>query len=139
MSASRILSIRKSDTIDSADIMFPIMFIGEQYGYSLSSIFRKLNNSQEVHVGIYPDIFPHTIQEYFWIKKGVPGKEPWAALGQLNDNTYFLFTAFMIRDTGTFVGNGQMNLWMSVRYSDLVQSPMDPLMYNEYISNTTNR
>jgi hypothetical protein len=139
MSDSRILSIRKSDSVDDADIMFPLVFFGEKHGYSLQDIFRPIHSAPEVHLGTYPDTFPYTIQEYYWIKPGVPGVSPWIALGTLQGELYFLYTAFMRTTSNTFINNGHMDLWVSSRYSDIIQFAMDPALYTDYISNTTNR
>jgi hypothetical protein len=139
MSDSRILTIRKSDSIDDADIMFPLVFFGEAHGYPLSSILRTIQTAPQVHLGTYPDSFPHTIQEYYWIRPGEPGKMPWIALGVLQGDIYFLYSAFMNIPLNTFVNNGHMDLWVSPRYSDIIQYAMDAAFYNDYISNTSNR
>lgn len=139
MSDSRILTIRKSDSIDDADIMFPLVFLGDVHGYPLDRILRKIHTAPEVHLGTYPDIFPHTIQEYFWIRAGEAGKSPWIAMGILQGDIYFLYSAFMNIPSNTFVNNGHMDLWVSTRYSDLIQYAMDSAFYTDYISNTTNR
>jgi len=139
MSDSRILSIRKSDSIDDADIMFPLVFFGEKYGYSLEHIFRPIHSGPEVNLGTYPDTFPHTIQEYYWIKAGEAGVSPWIALGKLQGDLYFLYTAYMVTPSNTFVNNGHMDLWVSSRYTDIIQFAMDTAFYKDYISNTSNR
>jgi hypothetical protein len=139
MSDSRILTIRKSDSVDDADIMFPLVFFGEKYGYSLNTIFRPIHSAPEVNLGTYPHTFPHTIQEYYWIKVGSPGINPWVALGRLEGDLYFLYTAYMVTPSNTLVNNGHMDLWISSRYSDLIQFAMDNEFYKDYISNTSNR
>jgi hypothetical protein len=136
MASSRIITLRKAEKINKSDIYFPLFFIGENYGYSVSSILRKINNSSGIHIGTYPDIFPYTITEYFWIKAGEAGKEPWIALGKLKGDIYFLYTASMILPSKTFINNGYMNLWISLNYSDLIEYVMDTSLYNEYILNT---
>lgn len=138
MSDSRITTVRKSDTINKSDIMFPIMFLGDRHGYPLESILRKIPSSPDIHIGVYPNIFPYTILEYLWIRPGIPGSKPWVAIGKLADNVYFLFTAFMTKQSDTFVNNGHMDLWISTRYSDLIQFGMDSTLYGEYISDTVN-
>jgi len=139
MSDSRILTIRKSDNVDDADIMQPLMFLGEKFGYSLQSILRPIHSAPEINLGTYPDIFPHTIQEYYWVKAGDSGETPWIALGKLKGDIYFLYMAFMSTPSNTFINNGHMDLWVSYRYSDIVNYAMDPAFYKEYISNTSNR
>jgi len=139
MSDSRILIIRKSDNINKDNIMLPLMFFGDKHGYSLESILRPIYPSFEIHMGEYPDTFPHTIEEYFWIKAGQPGISPWIALGKLKGDIYFLYTAFMNISSNTFINNGHMDLWVSYRFSDIINFAMDASFYNDYISNTTNR
>jgi hypothetical protein len=139
MSDSRILTIRKSDSVDDADIIFPLVFFGESNGYPLDRILRKIHSAPEVFLGVYPDTFPHTIKEYYWIRPGEPGQRPWIALGKLQGNIYFLYSAFMKIPSKTFVNNGHMDLWVSSRYSDLIQYAMDAAFYQDYISNTSNR
>jgi hypothetical protein len=139
MSDSRILTIRKSDSAEDADIIQPLMFFGEKFGYSLQSILRPIYSAPQVDLGTYPDTFPYTIQEYYWIKAGDPGLTPWLALGKLKGDIYFLYMAFMTKSSNTFINNGHMDLWVSYRYSDIVNYAMDQALYNEYISNTTNR
>ena len=139
MSDSRILSIRKSDNIDDTDIMFPLVFFGEKNGYSLQDIFRPIHSGPEINLGTYPNTFPYTIEEYYWIKTGVPGVSPWIALGRLQGDLYFLYTAYMVIPSNTFIKNGHMDLWVSSRYSDIIQFAMDSAFYTDYISNTSNR
>jgi len=139
MSDSRILTIRKSDNINKDNIMLPLMFFGDKHGYSLESILRPIHSSLEIYMGTYPDTFPHTIQEYFWIKTGEPGISPWIALGKLKGDIYFLYTAFMTISSNSFINNGHMDLWVSYRYSDIINFAMDTAFYNNYISNTSNR
>lgn len=136
MSNSRILTIRKSDSVLTEQIMLPLLFIGPQFGYSAQSILRHIHGAPDVHIGEEPNTFPHTIQEYLWIQQGEPGKEPWVALGILDNGAYFLFTAYMSVPTNTFLNNGHMNLWTSTRFSDLVQFGMDSSIYNLYIEKT---
>jgi hypothetical protein len=136
MASSRITTLRKAEKIIKSDISFPFFFIGDNHGYSVSSILRKINNSNDLHIGIYPNIFPYTITEYFWIKAGESGKEPWIALGKLKGDIYFLYIASTILPTKTFINNGHMNLWISLNYSDLIQYVMDASIYNQYISST---
>ena len=135
MSNSRITTIRKSATVNPEKIMLPLVFVNKQFGYSVDSIFRKIDSTPEVHLGT-DFTFPHTIKEYFWIKEG-GGKESWIALGLLNNGIYFLYTAYMILPTGTFINNGHMNLWASTRFSDLIQFAMDEPVYSLYLSETS--
>lgn len=125
--ASRDLRIRRSN-INKKDIQFPFLFLRSELGYSVESILRT--------PGVNIDTFPRNIKEYFWISSGLPGQKHWIALGQLENGTYFLYTAYMIMLSKTFVNNGHMNLWISVRFSDLIQFAMDSSIYSLYINST---
>lgn len=134
MSDSRIATIRKSVNIDPSQILFPFVFLSEQFGYSQDSILRYIYASPDIHLA--PNEFPNEIKEYFWIKEGVPGKEPWFAVGSLNDGKYFLYKAYMNLPTNTFINNGHMDLWVSLRFNDLIQYAIDHVAYSEYIKDT---
>ena len=136
MSDSRIVTIRKSANINPELLTLPFVFINKQFGYSVDSILRPLHS--DIHIGNPNYTFPNTIQEYFLTVEGVPGKEPWIALGVLTGGIYFLYTAFMTHSLGTFVNNGHMNLWVSTRFSDIVHYAMDKMIYNTYMINTEN-
>ena len=137
MSDSRIVTIRKSATKEE-QIKFPFLFINPQFGYSVDTILKKIHTAPDLHLGKFPDTFPYTIQEYFWIKEGVQGKQPWIALGLLKGGIYFLYTAHMISPTNTFVKNGHMHLWVSTRFSDIIHFAMDFSTYSLYLSETSN-
>jgi len=126
-------SLRKA-IVNEKDIQLPLLFLRPQFGYTMDSILRKIESSPEIY--IEPTLFPFEIQEYFWIREGIPGESQWIALGKLNNDMYFLYTAYMTLPMNTFVNNGHMNLWISIRFSDLIQFAMDPSMYSLYISET---
>ena len=136
MSDSRIIEIRKSATIDTSIMRFPLLYVHKQFGYPVESILRRAGNMPKVHMGVYPDTFPNTIGEYYWVQKGVPGVSPWMALGVLTNGLYFYYTAFT-NSKSTFIKNGHMNLWVSMRYSDLIHYGMDQLSYTTYINETS--
>jgi hypothetical protein len=127
-------SLRKSSLIDEKAIQVPLLFLRPQFGYTMDSILRKIESSPEIY--IEPTLFPFEIKEYFWIHEGLPGQSQWIALGKLNNDMYFLYTAYMTLPLNTFVNNGHMNLWISIRFSDLIQFAMDSSMYSLYISET---
>ena len=136
MSDSRIVTIRKSENIDTKAIIFPLVFVKSQFGFSVESILRDIYSSPDVYLGKEPSTFPNTIQEYFWIHEGKSGEDPWIALGELKGNIYFLYTAYMILPSNTFVNNGHMNLWVSSRFSDIIQFAMDSSIYTLYINSS---
>ena len=126
-------SLRKA-SVNEKHIQLPLLFLRPQFGYTMDSILRKIESSPEIY--IEPTLFPFEIKEYFWIREGIPGQSQWIALGKLNNDMYFLYTAHMILPLNTFVNNGHMNLWISIRFSDLIQFAMDSSMYSLYISET---
>ena len=136
MTDSRIATIRKSANINQELVSFPLVFIGTQFGYPIDSILRPLHS--DIHIGPPDYTFPNTIQEYFLTVEGVPGKEPWIAVGVLTGGIYFLYTAYMTHSLGTFVNNGHMNLWVSTKFSDIVHYAMDKSIYDTYMINTEN-
>ena len=133
---SRIVTMRKSSNVDFTKITFPLLFTRPQFGYSVDSIIQYIHTNPDIHLGSEHNTFPDTIQEYYWIKEGEPGKTPWFALGMLEDKTYFLYKAYMIMPSKTFVNNGNMNLWVSLRYSDIIQFAMDSSTYKQYLEET---
>lgn len=132
MSDSRIVTIRKSANLDSSQISLPFSFINPAFGYSVETILRDIYLSPDCVLKQYA--FPYDIQEYYWIQNGEPGKKEWYALGSLkSDGFYFFYRAYTYN---TFDKSGHMDLWVSQRFSDLIQYAMDRLTYNIYITDT---
>ena len=129
-----------SIALDPRKMDMPFMFIHEQFGYSVESIYRKLVTQSAVDLGTFPDTFPNTISEYYWIQEGRPRESPWIALGKLNSGTYFYYLANCTDDEGYFFKNkkkcGMMHLWISHSYSDLINWSMSAQDYDAYISST---
>ena len=128
---SRVTTIIKT-LIPPDTTLLPFLFINPQFGYSINSILRDVHTTPVVF--LKPDVFPHTIKEYYWIQEGEPGKKSWYALGLLEDNIYFLYRAYT--NTG-FENGGHMDLWVSYSFSDLIQYAMDTSVYNTYIEQVT--
>jgi len=78
---------------------------------------------------INSSVFPYEIKEYYWIQEGEPGKNSWYALGLLENNIYFFYKAYTHT---SFDIDGHMDLWISYKFSDLIEYAMDTLTYNEY-------
>jgi hypothetical protein len=132
MSDLRIVTIRKSVSVDPSKILLPLLFINPALGYSVDSIIRYIHSSPDVVLKL--NLFPHRIKEYYWIQEGIPGQQPWFALGCLEENLYFFYKAFT---HSTFDKNGHMDLWVSHSFSDLIQYAMDKFTYNTYIQYTS--
>ena len=118
----------------------PFMYIHEQFSYPIQSIYRQLITQSPVDLGTFPDTFPNTISEYYWIQEGEPTVRPWAALGKLNSGLYFYYVASCESKDGNFFSlkkkTGIMHLWMTHSYSDLINWAMDISTYEAYISST---
>lgn len=125
---SRDITIYKTNP-DPSKISLPFIFINPHFGYSVNSILRDIPDSPDVF--LKPNIFPHNIKEYFWIHEGIPNKTAWYALGLIEEGLYFFYKAYTYT---MFDKNGQMDLWVSHRFSDLIQYPMDASTYNMYIT-----
>ena len=204
-----------SESMDLNAIEVPYMYIHEQFGYSVESIYRRFMTESDADLGTYPDTFPNNIQEHFWIQPGEPTVKPWISLGKLTNGLYFYFTAFSTNKDGRFYVNtvteevpvakavlvqkadpaklitpsnlmipnmglpgmgpfntgslpefpsapmpiptyvesapistmtvvksippvitGHMNLWLSCRFSDIIEYSMDSVTYEKYVAET---
>ena len=138
----RMASIVLNETaLDPRKMDMPFMFIHEQFGYPVESIYRPLLTQPVVDLGTFPDTFPNTISEYYWIQEGQPTVSPWIALGKLNSGTYFYYIANSTDKDGYFYINkkvcGIMHLWLSNSYSDLINWAMSGPDYELYLASTT--
>ena len=136
MSDSRVVTIRKSANLNLGSLRTPFLFLQEQFGYSIPSILRPLRSMPNVHLGTYPNTFPNTITDYYWVHEGQPGGSQWMALGKLTNGLYFLYTAVCGNTQKTFLDGGKMNLWVSLDYGDLIQFAMDSVTYTAYFNDT---
>jgi hypothetical protein len=132
----RNILVRYSENIKPEKLLTPFMYIDGQYGYDIKSIYRKIVTQPRVDLGNFPDTFPHTIVDYNWIQEGEPKKSSWIAIGSLKNGLYFYYTAFTDSAEAKFPLNGHMNLWVSTRYSDLIQFAMDSETYKKYMAET---
>ena len=132
-----------SIALDTRKMDMPFMFIHEQFGYSVESIYRTLLTQSPVDLGTFPDCFPNTISEYYWIQEGKACVKPWIALGKLTTGIYFYYIASSADEDGYFFKNkkkcGMMHLWLSQNYSDLINWSMSATDYASYIQETLPR
>lgn len=135
----RVASIA-SDSLNPRKMDTPFMFIHEQFSYSVKSIYRQFITQSPVDLGIFPDTFPNTISEYYWIQEGEPTVKSWAAIGKLNSGLYFYYVASCDSKDGSFFSlkkkSGMMHLWITHNYSDLINWALDIPTYEAYISLT---
>lgn len=197
------------ESMDLNTMQMPYMYIHEQFGYSVQSIYRRFMTQSDADLGTYPDTFPNNIQQHFWIQPGQASLKPWISLGQLTSGLYFYYTAFSTNEDGRFYVNtikeevpvpkaepvpvinpeglskfpfpysslisaeqtvpglndiskmpirpiiqttpvssitvlksinpvitGHMNLWLSCRFSDIIEYSMDSVTYEKYMAET---
>ena len=138
---TRQTMIRMAPSIDTSCLNVPFMYLHSQFGYSVESIFRQLHNQSYLDLGTFPDTFPNTISEFYWIRYS---ENHWFALGKLTTDMYFYFTATtassnveeLFFDTKTKKKTGTMHLWISHNYSDLINWSMDSDSYSAYVAET---
>jgi len=99
------IHIMAPGNLDINTIQTPYMYIHEQFGYSVKSIYRRLMTQSDASLGIYPDTFPNNIAEHFWIQEGQGTVRPWISIGRLTVGLYFYFTAFTNNKDGKFYVN----------------------------------
>lgn len=135
---SRVVDPRISLNINPDQLIMPFMYIQDQYGYSVESIVRKINTQSILHLGVYPNTFPNTITEYYWIKYETnTNSMKWVAIGKLNSDQYFFYSAYCNNVPKGFLQDGAiMHLWVSSRYSDLIYYAMSQEQYNVYFNET---
>ncbi len=135
--------VLNASALDPRKMDMPFMFIHEQFGYSVESIYRTLLTQSPVDLGTFPDTFPNTISEYYWIQEGHKSVKPWIALGKLTTGIYFYYMASCAEEDGYFFKNkkkcGMMHLWLSHNYSDLINWSMSAPDYASYIQETLPR
>ena len=132
--SQRSVEIRKSSNCNPALLRIPFSYIQRQFGYPVESIVRQINCEPVTHLGVYPDTFPHTITEYYWIS--TKGQESWMALGKVKNGLYFFYTADSTSTTTFKNGGARMNLWFSTRYDKLIHFAMNETIYQEYYTTT---
>ena len=134
----RNILVRRSDDIETKkEVLYtPFIYIHQQFGYDIKTIYRRLLSQSEFDLGVFPNTFPNTIYEYYWVQEGKPALEPWIAIGRLENGLYFYYRAFTNEPDAIFSKEGHMDLWLSTTYGDLIQFAMDSQTYDKYISET---
>ena len=86
----RISECRKSITpLNPKELRLPFAYIQGQFGYPVESIIRQIQCEPVVRLDSYPNTFPNTIQEYYWISTSQ--EVSWIALGKMTNGLYFLY------------------------------------------------
>ena len=132
---NRIVEIRNSNSLVSSSVLHvPFAYIQKQFGYSVESILRPIHCESRVNLGVYPNTFPNTIKEFYWIYTDT--ESMWIALGVLESGLYFLYTAHTA--SKSFQNkNGRMNLWVASKFANLVQFAMSEDVYRRYVAETS--
>jgi len=138
---NRTVEIRFSTdvSLNKEKMDFPFLFIQDQFGYSVNSIYRDIHSQTSINLETFSNTFPNTIVEFYWIKNESCGNagQQWYALGRLENNIYFFYTAYC-GATKTFLNKGgHMNVWVSRHYSDLIHYAMNLDVYKKYIDETS--
>jgi hypothetical protein len=135
----RNILVRYSENIEiKKEVMAkPFMYIDAQFGYDIKTIYRRLLSQSQFDLGVFPNTFPNTIYEYYWVQEGNPTLEPWIAIGRLENGLYFYYKAFTNEPDAIFSKGGNMDLWLSITYRDLIQFVMDSQTYDKYINETS--
>jgi hypothetical protein len=138
MSDSPDTKIRKAAVIDSSSLAIPFSYIQDQFGYSVKSILKQIHNQPILDMGTYPNTFPYTISEYYWIYNKSSYINTWIVTGRLTSGHYFLYSAESnINPKAFLMGDADMDLWVSYQYSDLIHFAMNKSTYELYMSETT--
>ena len=139
MSTERNTLVRYSENIAlKAEVLAaPFMYIHAQFGYDVKSIYRRLLSQSQPNLGTFPNTFPNTIYEYYWVQEGEPSLKPWIAIGRLESGEYFYYRAFTNEPKAIFSKDGHMDLWISISYGDLIQFVMDADTYTKYMNETS--
>jgi hypothetical protein len=137
MSDSRDTKIRKAAVIDSSSLAIPFAYIQKQFGFSVDSILVQIHNQPLLDMGTYPDTFPYTISDYYWIYNKPSYINIWICTGKLISGQYFLYSAESnINPKAFLTGDANMHLWVSYQYSDLIHFAMNKTTYELYMSET---
>ena len=134
----RDILVRYSENIEIKKevLATPFMYIHGQFGYDVKSIYRSLLSESQHDLGVFPNTFPNTIYEYYWVQEGKPASEPWIAIGRLENGLYFYYRAFTNDADARFATEGHMDLYLSIRYGDLIEFAMDSDTYIRYMAET---
>jgi hypothetical protein len=134
--ATRNTEIHRAGNINSDVLRIPYAYIQEQFGYSVKSIQRQIHSEPVLDLGTFPNTFPQNVTEYYWIHAPT-GANSWTVLGRMNNGLYFFYTAQCKNTPRAFLDKGgAMNLWVSWRYSELINFAMNQSTYDLYISET---
>lgn len=134
-------SIRKQENVaEIAECLeYPFSCISQptdqsyDYGYSYETIRRAIvvETPEEQADG---SGFPHNIKEYFWVQEGENEGDEWLALGQLENGAFFYFTGCC--DYTGFDCQGDMRLWVSNSFQNILEHAMEPWHYEKYLKQT---
>jgi hypothetical protein len=122
----------KKDINESA-LEYPLYYVQHSLKFCPNMI-RKIILIESVYQRARHNNFPDNVREYFWINNGQNDGISWLCIGQLNTGAYFFYSAYC--NTDGFDGNGDMSLYVSTSFKNIIEYGMDDDEYQLYISDT---
>ena len=119
--------------IDEAALEYPLYYVQHSLSYT-PSIIRKEILIESMYDRARHGAFPDNIREYFWINNGQNDGVSWLCVGQLTTGSYFFYSAYC--NTCGFEGNGDMSLYVSTSFKNIIEYGMEDDEYLAYISDT---
>lgn len=111
----------------------PYSCVGETTSYSLKDIRRPIVVEKEEDTADVGN-FPANILEHYWIRAGENDGDSWLACGGLDNGAYFFYSGSC--DYTGFDCHGDMHLWVSNSWENIVEHAMSQREYELYIEQT---
>lgn len=128
---SRNTAIRKHVS-DTAAMEYPYAFTNELNAYGVKDILRPIPvETGQADAGD----FPKNIHEHFWISEGERDGRPWHSIGLLKNGNYFYYTASC--DYTGFDCQGEMRLYVSASYANIIKHALSDEVYRQYLKETS--
>lgn len=119
--------------INEPALEYPLYYV--QYSLKFCpNMIRKPILIESVHERAKHNDFPDNVLEYFWINNEQNDGISWLCVGQLDTGPYFFFSAYC--STSGFEGNGDMSLYVSTSFKNIIEYGMEDDEYQAYISDT---
>ena len=128
---ARNTQIRKC-SINASVMEYPYDCIEDECcGYTIKDIQRPILVDEELADA---GDFPKNIAEHFWVSEGNNDTAPWHSIGVLTNGNYFYYTASC--DYTGFDCQGEMRLFVSSSYANLIEHALDQEVYRKYLAET---
>lgn len=119
--------------IDAGALEYPLYYVQHSLKFTPNMIRKEILIESQYERARHND-FPHNVREYFWINDGQNDGISWLSVGQLTTGAYFFFSAYC--NTNGFEGNGDMSLYVSTSFKNIIEYGMEDDEYQLYISDT---